>query len=56
MNETIAQDERLQIVGRIFQSVGILVVSWGADALEQYGISASKKVRSSVYVTDSTEE
>ena len=37
-------DERLQIVGRIFQSVGISAVIWGADALTHHAISSVKNV------------
>jgi hypothetical protein len=37
-------DERVQIVGRIFQSVGICAVIWGADALLHHGISTIKQV------------
>ena len=39
-----ALDERLQIVGRIFQSVGISAVIWGADALFDYGVPTIKTV------------
>lgn len=37
-------DERLQIIGRIFQSVGISAVIWGADALTHHAISSVKTV------------
>ena len=47
MKPTPVPDERLQIVGRIFQSVGISTVLWGADSLLQYGVSTSKTVISS---------
>jgi hypothetical protein len=41
---TPALDERLQIIGRIFQSVGISAVIWGADALTHHAISSVKTV------------
>lgn len=37
-------DERLQIAGRILQSVGISAVIWGADALIHHAISTTKSV------------
>jgi hypothetical protein len=37
-------DEHLQIVGNIFQSVGISAVIWGADALIHHGLIAIKSV------------
>jgi len=52
MKSTPAPDERLQIVGRIFQSVGISTVVWGADALLEYGFPAAKTVDLLEYVID----
>ena len=46
MKPSPAPDERLQIVGRIFQSVGISAVIWGADALLEYGVPSPKTVAS----------
>jgi hypothetical protein len=37
-------DERLQIVARILQSVGISAVIWGTDALAHHAISSAKTV------------
>ena len=43
--ETTAKlDERVQIVGKIFHSVGICAVVWGADALLHHAISTVKQV------------
>jgi hypothetical protein len=37
-------DERLEVIGRIFQSVGISAVIWGVDALALHSISAVNQV------------
>ena len=51
MNTTKSElDERVQIVGRIFQSVGICAVVWGADALLHHGISTLKQVLKSPFI------
>jgi len=37
-------DERLRVVGVIFQSVGISAVVWGSDALHHHAICTGKTV------------
>lgn len=37
-------DERVEIIGRIFQSVGISSVVWGVDALAHHAIFTIKEV------------
>ena len=43
-NSPQSLDEHIQIVGNIFQSVGISTVIWGADALIYHGLIAIKSV------------
>lgn len=37
-------DERLHVIGKIFQSVGISAIIWGVDALSHHAISTVKSV------------
>jgi hypothetical protein len=49
-------DERVQIIGKIFQSVGISAVVWGADALLHHAISTIKTVFLDPFAVDNNRE